>query len=132
MLPIPVLLAFAAAVSPVIPNNQKSGAEAAPALILARDLLSRCTARNVGPDYCYGYVAAVYDSVRAYEAWLHISDICTSGPVTQSELVKAVVSHLRAHPRDLDSQAASVVVVALQAVYPCVPASPASKRSSGK
>jgi hypothetical protein len=34
-------------------------------------------------------------------------------------LVKAVMDHLRANPAELDGQAASVVVVALQNRYAC-------------
>jgi hypothetical protein len=91
----------------------------APHYLTARQLLDRCTKGAGGADYCFGYVTSVYDTVRAYEAWLRTNEMCVPRGTSQGELVNKVVDHLRAHPRDLDSQAASVVVVALQRGYRC-------------
>lgn len=91
----------------------------APHYLTARELLERCTAWSSGADYCFGYVTSVYDTVRAYEAWLRLNEMCVPPGTTPGELVKRVVDHLRASPQDLDGQAASVVVVSLQRAYRC-------------
>lgn len=93
--------------------------EKAPHYLRARDLLERCTEWRGGPDYCYGYVTSVYDTVRAYEAWLKLNEMCVPPGTSQGELVKTVTDYLRGNPGQLDSQAASVVVVALQRRYRC-------------
>lgn len=93
----------------------------APHYLTARDLLERCSRQPGNPDYCFGYIASVYDTVRAYESWLRLNEMCVPHGTSQGELVKKVVDYLRSHPRELESQAASVVVVALQQGYRCSP-----------
>lgn len=95
-----------------------AGASGAPSYLKARDLLARCT-KIEGWDYCYGYIASVYDTVRAYEAWLKINEMCVPRGTSQQELVDTVVRYLQAHPEEQDSQAASVAVVAIQLRYRC-------------
>ena len=113
---LPVLFALLAATSP---GGQ---AAATPGYLLARDLLARCTSAQ-GSDYCYGYVASAYDTSLAHESWLQIKELCVPAGTTQGELVDSVVTYLKANPQQLDSQAASIVVVALQRRYLCtVPA----------
>lgn len=111
---LPLVLALQAAASPAAPATEK-----APFYLKARDLLERCAEWRAGPDYCYGYITSVYDTVRAYEAWLKLNEMCVPAGTTQSELVKTVTAYLRDHPGEMDSQAASVVVVALQRRYRC-------------
>jgi hypothetical protein len=93
-----------------------------PALTLgyleARDLLARCTVSS-GQDYCFGYIAAVYDSIRAYESWLSLKEVCVPAGTPQGELKMAVVEHFRANPDSLTNSAASVVVIALAKRFPC-------------
>ncbi|HEX8217566.1 MAG TPA: Rap1a/Tai family immunity protein [Allosphingosinicella sp.] len=105
-----------------------SAATATPDLgyILARDLVARCTAGTAfTADYCFGYIAAAHDTVRAYESWLNLRDICIPAGTPQSEIRDAVLAHLRDNPGDLDAQAASVVVVAMRSRFPCaVPIAP--------
>jgi hypothetical protein len=118
---LPVILAAQAAVTPV-PAIAK-----APHYLKAGELLQRCTTWKGGADYCYGYITSVYDTVRAYEAWLKLNEMCVPPGASQGELVKTVVAHLRANPQEMDSQAASVVVVALQRRFSCptvVPTAP--------
>ena len=83
-----------------------------------RDLLARCSVAE-GQDYCFGYIAAVYDSIRAYEAWLSLKEVCVPAGTPQGELKAAVVSHLQANPQALANSAASIVVIALARRYPC-------------
>lgn len=109
-----LVLALQAAASSAPPATEK-----APYYLKARDLLERCTEWRGGPDYCYGYVTSVYDTVRAYEAWLKLNEMCVPAGTTQGELVKTVTAYLRDNPGEMDSQAASVVVVALQRHYRC-------------
>lgn len=105
-----------------------SAATATPDLgyVLARDLVARCTAGTTfAADYCFGYIAAAHDTVRAYEAWLNLRDICIPAGTPQSEIRDAVLGHLRDNPGDLDAQAASVVVVAMRSRFACAaPATP--------
>ncbi len=114
---LPSLFALALAAAP----------PAAPALTLgyleARDLLARCSVA-AGQDYCFGYIAAVYDSIRTYEAWLSLKEVCVPAGTPQGELKAAVVSHLQTNPQALSNSAASVVVIALARRYPCPAAAP--------
>ena len=113
-----VILAAQAVAAPV-PAIDK-----APHYLKAHDLLERCTTWKGGADYCYGYITSVYDTVRAYEAWLKLNEMCVPPGTSQGELVKTVVTHLRANPGEMDSQAASVVVVALQRRFACPTVAP--------
>jgi hypothetical protein len=96
--------------------------------LVGKDLLARCMAPAQAQDYCYGYVAAVYDSVRAYETWLNIRDMCVPEGTVQGELRKAVVDYLGANKQHLEAQAASVVVIALAKRFPCAGAPPRPSR----
>jgi hypothetical protein len=116
-----VILAAQAAAAPV------PAVDKAPHYLKARDLLERCTTWKGGADYCYGYITSVYDTVRAYEAWLKLNEMCVPPGTSQGELVKTVVGHLRANPQEMESQAASVVVVALQRRFVCRAVPPAVK-----
>ena len=115
---------FAAFLTMALAAIQAPQPQAAPGFLIGKDLLARCMAPAQGQDYCYGYIAAVYDSVRAYEAWLSIREMCVPQGTVQGELRKTVVDYLAANPQHLEGQAASVVVIALAKTYPC-PGGPA-------
>jgi hypothetical protein len=86
----------------------------------ASDLRSKCTGTSLhGQNYCYAYLAAVADSVTAYQTWLNLQDICVPSSMSQGELKDAFVAYLVEHPSQVEGQAASVVVTALQQRFPC-------------
>jgi hypothetical protein len=96
----------------------------------AGELADRCAeASPAGATYCFTYIAAVYDTVRAYEQWLHLREFCLPYNVPQSDLRRTFVEYLGAHLSDRTGQAASVVVAALKQRYPCevLPAPPAAE-----
>jgi hypothetical protein len=91
-----------------------------PSFISARDLNERCNSNAaVTVSYCYAYVAAVYDTVRAYETWLRVREFCTPLRVSQSDLRKAFVEYLARNPAASAGEAASVVVVAFKEQFGC-------------
>ena len=86
--------------------------------LLGADLLERC--KQISRiDYCYGYISSSYDTARAYSVWLNRDEVCVPEGTPQRELVAAVVDHINSDARNLTSQAASVVIVALQTRFPC-------------
>lgn len=89
-------------------------------LFSADQLRKRCIS-NVPADasYCFAYIAGVHDTVRAYEAWLNLREFCAPRRVAQGDLRRAFMDHVAARPADLPGEAASVVVVALKARFPC-------------
>jgi Rap1a immunity proteins len=120
-----LLLAMAIAVPPL--NSAAAGQGDGPGYVYARDLLARCSGpSSPGLDYCFGYIASVHDTVRAYEAWLSFRELCIPQRTPQAELKDVFVDYLRRHSNDLDGQAASVVVLALRERYPCPPPAPAA------
>ena len=105
-------------------------AEAAPAQSAYRDtslgfshgsdVINRCTEASAeSGSFCFAYIAAVYDSVRAYETWLNFREFCIPAGTPQSELRDTVVAHIQANPNDRLGQGASVVIRALKEHYPC-------------
>jgi hypothetical protein len=92
----------------------------------AGELSDRCAeASPAGATYCFTYIAAVYDTVRAYEQWLHLREFCLPYNVPQSDLRRTFVEYLAVHQSERTGQAASVVVAALKQRYPCdVPPTP--------
>lgn len=89
-------------------------------------LADRCGESSpVGATFCFTYIAAVYDTVRAYEQWLRLREFCLPETVPQSDLRRTFVEYLVAHPADRAGQAASVVVAALKQRYPCEATKPA-------
>lgn len=84
------------------------------------ELFRRCTDPSPsGGIYCFGYLAAVNDSVRAYERWLNIREYCVSSAVTMSELRDVFIDEGRNRPSALRGQAASFVVNAFKRRFPC-------------
>lgn len=94
--------------------------------VFGSDLLARCTEGSVtSTSYCFGYVAAVFDSVRSYEVWQNMREFCVPQTATLSDLRATVVGYLQRHQERLDGQAGSLVVLALRDAYPCAGSDPA-------
>jgi hypothetical protein len=88
--------------------------------VTGNDLYARCTDSAPGSiSYCFAYIAAVHDTMRAYEIWLNMREFCVAPGTSQGDLKTAFISYARVHPIDLNGQAASVVVNALKASYSC-------------
>ena len=87
---------------------------------LAGQLGQRCSKNDIAAtSYCFAYIAAVTDSARAYEIWLHAREFCLPARVAQSEVRRAFMTYLSAYPANAQGQAASVVINALKTTYPC-------------
>ena len=87
------------------------------------DVINRCIETSTdSASFCFAYIAAVYDRVRAYETWLSIREFCIPADTPQGELRDVVVAHIEAHPNDRLGQGASVVIRALKEHYPCAAA----------
>lgn len=86
----------------------------------AGDLARLCVGKQPGNvEYCFGYITAVHDSMKAYEIWLGQREFCIPPGAAQADLRRAFISHMDGHPSDTGGQAASVVAVALKTRYPC-------------
>jgi hypothetical protein len=121
---LPFMLAIAASAAqpaPAPPARPEAPPLAGrqPYYVLARDLQRRCSEGTAGADYCYAYVISVYDTVRSYELWLGLREMCVPAGTVQSDLVKTVLDYINGHPEVQDSLAASAAVVALQQRYAC-------------
>lgn len=90
--------------------------------LTAGELSDRCSVVGAPADisYCFAYIAAVHDAMRAYEVWLGVKEFCAPVGVTQSELRRSFLTYVTAYPTNRSGQAASVIVVALKETYPCV------------
>lgn len=91
-----------------------------PGLLVASDLLPPCNS-GFSADFnrCTGYISGVHDTVRAYEAWENLREICPPARISPQELRNAFVDFVRRNPQHAGAQAASVVVLALREKYPC-------------
>jgi hypothetical protein len=123
---IAAFLMFAMATAqPAAPSEQPELAMATPranaeAFQTGTALMEKCTGPSVhGLEYCFAYIAAVADTVRAYQVWLDLADVCLPAKLSQRQMSDIVVSYLAANPAQGKQQAASVVVLALAAKYPC-------------
>ncbi|BBD99700.1 hypothetical protein SAMIE_1032010 [Sphingobium amiense] len=119
-----VALAVAAATPPVpaVPQTPPpAAAESELGYLTAAELERRCGAGGATADisYCFAYIAAVHDAMRAYEVWLGLREFCAPPAVPQSDLRRAFLTYLSAYPSNRSGQAASVIVVALKESYPC-------------
>ena len=117
-----VALAVAAATPPPpqTPAPPAAG-ESELGFLTAMELERRCGATGGAADvsYCFAYIAAVHDAMRAYEVWLGLREFCAPPAVPQSDLRRAFLTYLSAYPSNRSGQAASVIVVALKETYPC-------------
>jgi hypothetical protein len=87
-------------------------------------LADKCNAAESSSlSYCFAYITAVHDTMRAYEIWLGQREFCVPGANAQGDLRRAFLTYLTAYPSNRTGQAASVIVVALKETYPCVDAS---------
>lgn len=83
-------------------------------------LVDRCKRSDPSSSsYCFAYIAAVTDTVRAYEIWLGTREFCLPAKISQAEIRRAFVTYISAYPARSAGQAASVVVNALKETYPC-------------
>jgi len=88
--------------------------------VTGRTLFDRCTEDSpVSVSYCFAYIAAVYDSVRAYEIWLNIREFCPVTVLAQSDLRDVFIDYARKRPADLRGQGATIVLAAFKLRYPC-------------
>lgn len=84
------------------------------------DVINRCSeTSSESASFCFGYIAGVFDSVRAYETWLNIREFCIPASTPQNELRDVIVTHIQSNPNDRIAQGASVVVRALKMRFPC-------------
>lgn len=89
--------------------------------LTAGELADRCNdSAPTGITYCFAYVTAVYDTMRAYEIWLGEREFCVPGTISQSELRRKFVDYVAAHPDSRAGLAASGVAIALKEGYKCV------------
>ncbi|MET1755174.1 Rap1a/Tai family immunity protein [Novosphingobium sp. RD2P27] len=129
------LLAVAQPVqSPPPPTKPTSTSELG--YLTAGELADRCSVAGAPADisYCFAYIAAVHDAMRAYEVWLGVKEFCAPVGVAQSELRRSFLTYVTAYPTNRSGQAASVIVVALKETYPCIsgPQNGSSATSSAK
>ena len=96
------------------------------------DVIARCTGSSPQEGaFCFGMITGVFESVRAYETWLNIRELCVPASATLTDMRDVVVARIRAHPDDRLGQGASVIVLALKEKWPCAAAAnaPATKAS---
>lgn len=85
----------------------------------AGNLADRCASSD-GISYCFAYIAAVHDTMRAYEVWLDQKEFCPPAALAQGDLRRSFLTYMSAYPGNRSGQAASVIVVALKQTYPCI------------
>ncbi len=99
------------------PAGAKRGGEIG--YFTAGNLADRCASAD-GISYCFAYIAAVHDTMRAYEVWLDQKEFCPPATLAQGDLRRSFQTYMSAYPGNRSGQAASVIVVALKQTYPCV------------
>jgi hypothetical protein len=95
------------------------GAAPLPTRVTGRALAALCDAdRNA----CIGYVVGAVDAFVATQA-MHGGPVtfCLPAGVTNQQLAEPALAAIRSRPDLLDSNAATIVIVALVAAYPCTP-----------
>ncbi|MEP9404018.1 Rap1a/Tai family immunity protein [Sphingomonas silueang] len=86
----------------------------------AGELETRCQSNvPASASYCFAYLTGVYDTVKAYEAWLNAKEFCTALRPPQGDLRRIFLDHLEKNPAYRSGEASSVVVVALRQRFPC-------------
>ena len=86
----------------------------------AQALADKCRDSSpAGISYCYAYITAVHDTMKAYEVWLNQREFCMAGDHAQGDLRRAFLTYLGAYPENGTGQAASVVAVSLRQTYVC-------------
>jgi hypothetical protein len=118
------LLTTTTAVAMPDPTPQADGQvqHAALGYLTAGELERRCNdAAPSSVSYCYAYIAAVHDTMRAYEIWLNQREFCLPQAVPQAALKRIFLTYLSAYPTNRTGLASSVVAVALKTSAPCQP-----------
>lgn len=88
--------------------------------LTAGQLAGRCRDTTVAMiTYCFAYIAAVYDTMRAYEVWLNQREFCLPHSISQNELKALFLAYMSAYPANSGGLASSVVAVALKSSAPC-------------
>lgn len=88
--------------------------------LTAQALADRCESNDPADiSYCYAFVTGVHDAMRAYEVWLNLKEFCPYTDLMQGDLRRILLGYLTAYPEMASGQAASTVVVALKAAFPC-------------
>jgi hypothetical protein len=78
------------------------------------DLVADCQLNIPSAEgFCYGYVFGVYDVSEA------MGGICPPDGVVGEQIVSIVRKYLKENPESLHYSAASLVVIALDTVFPC-------------
>lgn len=84
------------------------------------ELAAKCKDQSLDSvAQCFAYLAAVHDTVRAYETWLRIREFCMPAKIAQSDLRKTLVAYVESAPDAADGQAASVAIRAMKQQFPC-------------
>lgn len=106
--------------SPSPSPSAPAGREPGIGYVTAGTLAERCKS-SVPADInaCYAFIAAVHDTMRAYEIWLQQREFCPPATVTQGELRQAFLTSVSAYGERRSGLAASVVVVAIKEQFPC-------------
>ena len=124
-----VLLGVVAQVS-AMPGKQASPQPAPPmsvnptpakiGYLTAGQLADRCGDNSAAAStYCFAFITGVHDTVQAYEQWLAQREFCVPAGTPQADLRRSFLSYMLVYPQNSGGEAASVVVVALKAAYPC-------------
>lgn len=76
---------------------------------------------SAGASYCLGLVNGVMGTNAIYRARTSENALfCPPDePVTNAQAAREVVDYLKAHPKERDLDAVSLVVFAFRAAYPC-------------
>ena len=88
--------------------------------LTAGQLADRCSDNSAAAStYCFAFITGVHDTVQAYEQWLGQREFCVPAGTPQGDLRRSFLSYMLVYPQNSGGEAASVVVVALKAAYPC-------------
>jgi Ssp1 endopeptidase immunity protein Rap1a len=125
-----LVLVMALAAVPATSNQAR-------AIESARELVSACDELEKGREgagkeimipgsgpalLCWGYMQAMQDlSVLVDQHGQRVIGSCPPEQTTSLELIQAVLAYARAHAKELDGNAAALVIEALQAKFPCPP-----------
>lgn len=107
---------------PPAPPSAGTGEAGNIGFFTAATLARRCQDSSPAAiSYCYAYITAVHDTMKAYEIWLSQREFCIGGGNAQADLRRAFLTYLSAYPENGSGQAASVVAVALKQTFTCPP-----------
>lgn len=84
------------------------------------ELVARCGEdSSASASYCLAFIAGVRDTAKAYEIWSGQKEFCMRPGITQTAIRDTFLEFVRRRPQLMAGQAASVVLLALKAGYPC-------------